>query len=136
MEDDSFKNVVDYRTHFDPNMPCLYLDSFQLNIDFVLQPKEASNHAVTTADLPRKDKLIGETRDGGKEDERSNVEKRFESAGCESSASKWKTVFTFAETSSVSGCDSHPRSVYWLNAITGAALFGIFVRELIVFGSW
>ncbi|XP_062091250.1 NAC domain-containing protein 14-like [Humulus lupulus] len=100
---------------------------------------EAGKHSVTHICSPKKEKSTEESENLRKTAHcSSSVKRHFElQAGCESTvSSKLKSFFTFEETSSVLSCDTTPPSVYVLNTVVGVVLFLVFLRELVLFGSW
>ncbi|PON49439.1 NAC domain containing protein [Parasponia andersonii] len=98
--------------------------------------REAAKHSTASVDQPRKEKNTAESQDVRNKAQSSNSEKHLKSARCESTLGNWNSFFIFGETSPVSSCNSTPPSVYVSNAIVGTVLFVVFVRELVLFGSW
>ena len=91
-----------------------------------MQVSEAGKHSITHIRSPKKEKSTEES------------ENLLElQARCESTmGSKLKSIFTFEEASTVLSCDATPPSVYLLNTVMGVVLFLVFLRELLLFGSW
>ncbi|PON97166.1 NAC domain containing protein [Trema orientale] len=98
--------------------------------------REAAKHTSASVDRPREEKTTAESQDVRNKAQSSNSEKHLKSARRESTLGNWKSFFIFEETSPVLSCSSTPPSVYVSNAIVGTVLFVVFVRELVLFGSW
>lgn len=99
--------------------------------------REAAKHNSTAVDMSRKEKSIkDQSENGGKMVQSSNVEKQLKSESCESPVNKWKSWFTFEESSALLNSNPRPPSEYCLNAVVGVILFVACLRELVLYGSW